>query len=215
MKLMARTLITPDGRMTRARLRRRYRRRLRRLGSETHRPSWAAGPSRSGQLRPVRSGQFHRVLWPAAYPIVVVPELSEQLSSVLEEFARTSGSTTQNPLKIVLRRGTMGLHRSGRAVDIYAVGGKGIGRWALEWSGAMQRAAAAKEPQERTRIVAEEKARNLGYKLYKTLQTRGSWAQPQGYPVQLFGPWTRSEGPHKSISERLLRMHGDHIHVAK
>jgi len=32
-------------------------------------------------------------------------------------------------------------------------------------------------------------------------------------PVQLFGPWTRSEDPHRTISDRLLRAHRDHIHV--
>jgi hypothetical protein len=46
-------------------------------------------------------------------------------------------------------------------------------------------------------LVEEEKQRNLGYKLYKALQVHGGWAQPQGYPVQLFGPWTRGEArPH-------------------
>src|SRR5262249_55606073 len=165
--------------------------------------------------RPIRSGRFYRVLWPSGFPIVVVPELAEQLAVVLEEFAQQSGSTTDSPVKIVLRPGTMGLHRSGRAVDVYEVGGKGIGQWAQEWNTAMRLASAAKDPQERARIIDEEKARNVGYKLYKALQARGGWAQPPGYPVQLFGPWTRTEGPHKAISDRLLSMHRDHIHVAK
>jgi hypothetical protein len=56
---------------------------------------------------------------------------------------------------------------------------------------------------------------NLGWRLYKALQLYGRWAQPYGYPIQLFGPWTRSEGPWKHISDRLLRAHLDHIHVAK
>jgi len=64
-------------------------------------------------------------------------------------------------------------------------------------------------------LVEEEKKRNLGYKLYKALQTQGGWAQPPGFPVQLFGPWTRGEGPHKQISDRLLHAHRDHIHIAK
>lgn len=165
--------------------------------------------------RPLRSGRFHRVLWPAGVHILVIPELADHLSLVLEEFAQAAGSTSEGPLRIVLRQGTMGLHRSGRAVDIYEVGGKGISQWAQEWNAAMQRAAAAKDPQERSRIIDEEKASNVGFKLYKALQNRGGWAQPQGYPVQLFGPWTRAEGPHKGISDRLLRMHRDHIHVAK
>jgi len=173
------------------------------------------GPHRHGRRRPIRSGRFHRVLFPAGFPVVVVPELADQLNLVLEEVAQATGATAEGPLKIVLRPGTMGLHRSGRAVDIYGAGGKGIGKWAQEWNAAMQRAAAAKDAQERTKIIDEEKARNMGYKLYKTLQARGGWAQPQGYPVQLFGPWTRGEGPHKGISDRLLRAHSDHIHVAK
>jgi hypothetical protein len=144
-----------------------------------------------------------------------VPELADHLSVVLDEFAQASGSAADAPLKIVVRPGTMGLHRTGRAVDIYEVGGKGIGKWAQEWNAAMQTATAAKDPQERTRIIEEEKGRNIGYKLYMVLQTRGGWAQPPGYPVQLFGPWTRSEGPHKQISDRMLRAHRDHIHVAK
>jgi hypothetical protein len=186
-----------------------------RFATPTQRQRWSAARAHRHRRRPIRSGRFHRVLWPSGFPIVVVPELADQLSVVLEEFAQASGSTTASPLKVVLRPGTMGLHRAGRAVDIYEVGGKGIGRWAQEWNAAMRRAAAAKEPQERGRIIEEEKARNLGYKLYKALQTRGGWAQPPGYPVQLFGPWTRGEGPHKAISDRLLRMHRDHIHVAK
>jgi len=163
----------------------------------------------------VRSGKFFRLLWPAGFPIFVVPELADQLALVLEEFAQTSGSTTEAPLRVVLRPGTMGLHRTGRAVDIYAIGGKGIGKWAQEWNAAMARVAATKDPQVQARIADEERRRNLGYKLYKALQAHGGWAQPQGYPIQLFGPWTRGEGPHKAISDRLLRMHRDHIHVAK
>jgi hypothetical protein len=79
----------------------------------------------------------------------------------------------------------------------------------------MRQAASPPNPQECARGVTAEKARNLGYKLYIALQMHGGWVQPQGYPVQLFGPWTRSEGPHKAISDRLLHAHRDHIHVAK
>jgi hypothetical protein len=173
-----------------------------------------AGAFRPGR-RPIRSGRFHRVLWPLGFPVVVLPELADQLSTVLDELAQANAATQQAPLRIVLRPGTLGLHRSGRAVDIYGVGGKSIGQWAQEWNAAMQKAAAAKDPQDRSRIIEEEKAKNLGHKLYKALQAREGWAQPQGYPVQLFGPWTRAEGPHKAISDRLLHLHRDHIHVAK
>src|SRR5262249_7435038 len=187
----------------------------RRLATPTERYRWPGARAHRHRGRPIRSGRFYRVFWPSDFPIIVVPELADQLAVVLEEFAQQSGSGTDSPLKIVVRPGTMGLHRSGRAVDIYEVGGKGIGQWAHEWNAAMRRAAATKDPQERTRIIGEEKARNLGYKLYKAFQARGGWAQPPGYPVQLFGPWTRAEGPHKGISNRLLRMHRDHIHVAR
>jgi hypothetical protein len=166
-------------------------------------------------LRPIPSGRFHRVLWPSAAPILVAPELAEQLTVVLDEFAQANASTTENPLKIVIRAGTLGLHQSGRAADIYDVGGKAIRRWAQEWNAAVRTAAAAGDSQERTRLIDQEKTRNVGYKLYKALQTRGGWAQPPGYPVQLFGPWTRVEGPHKEISDRMLRAHRDHIHVAR
>jgi hypothetical protein len=114
-----------------------------------------------------------------------------------------------------LGRGTLGLHRFGRAADIYAVGEKALSLWAHDWNSTMRQAATAPTPQERARLVAEEQARNLGYKLYKALQGHGGWAQPPGYPVQLFGPWTRGEGPHKAISEQLLQAHRDHIHIAK
>jgi hypothetical protein len=109
----------------------------------------------------------------------------------------------------------LGLHRFGRAADFYAIGDKSIGQWAQGWNAAMRQAGAAPNPQERARLLAEEQGRNLGYKLYKALQAHGGWAQPPKYPVQLFGPWTRGEGPHRTISDRLLRAHRDHIHVAK
>ena len=178
-------------------------------------PMSTVAPRPGSARRPIRSGRFHRMLWPVGFPIVVVDDLADQLNAVLEEFAQTTGATAEGPLQIVLRRGTLGLHRTGRAIDIYGVGGKGIGQWATEWNAAQRNAAAAKDPAEKARIIEEEKGRNLGYKLYKALQARGGWAQPKGYPVQLFGPWTRIEGPHKQISDRLLKLHLDHIHVAK
>ena len=53
------------------------------------------------------------------------------------------------------------------------------------------------------------------WRLYKALQLHGRWAQPYGHPIQLWGPWTRMEGPWRFISDFLLRAHRDHIHVAK
>jgi hypothetical protein len=178
------------------------------------RPSRVVARPRPSRRR-ISSGRFHRMLWPADHPIVVVDDLADHLNAVLEQFAQAAGSTTEGPLEIVLRPGTLGLHRTGRAVDIYGVGGKGIGQWAIEWNAAQRTAVATKDPAEKARIIKEEKKRNLGYRLYKALQARGGWAQPSRYPVQLFGPWTRGEGPHKGISDRLLRAHNDHIHVAK
>ena len=70
-------------------------------------------------------------------------------------------------------------------------------------------------PLERRLIAEKEEKENLGWRLYKALQRYGQWAQPYGYPVQLFGPWTRTEGPWKPISDFLLRAHRDHIHLAK
>src|SRR5262249_42707962 len=118
-------------------------------------------------------------------------------------------------LGVSFKRGALGLHRFGRAADIYAVGGKGVGQWAHEWNEAMRKANASTNSQERARLIEEERRRNLGYKLYKALQAHGGWAQPPGFPPQLFGPWTRGEGPHKAISDKLLHAHRDHIHIAK
>ena len=88
-----------------------------------------------------------------------------------------------------------------------------MAEWVKSWNTAIQKA--ARDAAEKARLVAEEKQSNLGYRLYRALQTYGRWAEPRGYPVQLFGPWTRAEGPHKAISDRMLHAHRDHIHVAK
>jgi hypothetical protein len=184
--------------------------------SKPHRDNRAtAGASiRRPKLQPIPSGHLFRVVSPSESALVT-PPLVRELSQVLEQFAQANGFNWEKPLTIRFGRGTMGLHRFGRAADIYAVGGKGIDQWTQEWNAAVRLAANTSEPQERAKMVAEQKAQNLGYNLYKALQMHGGWAQPQGYPVQLFSPWTRSEGPHKAISDRMLYMHRDHIHVAK
>jgi hypothetical protein len=164
--------------------------------------------------QPIPSGQAYRVTSPPEHSLVT-PPLASALHQVFEQFAQANGFNAEQPLRVSFGRGTLGLHRSGRAADIYAVSEKGLSQWAHEWNSAMRQAASAPTPQERTRLVAAEQARNLGYKLYKALQAHGGWAQPPGYPVQLFGPWTRGEGPHKAISDQLLSLHRDHIHVAK
>jgi hypothetical protein len=166
------------------------------------------------QLQPIPAGKFYRVASPVEESMVT-PPLANELGKALEQFSQSNGFGPERPLSVSFKRGTLGLHRFGRAADIYAVGGKGIGQWAREWNEAMRKANAATNPQERARLVEEEKRRNLGYKLYKALQSHGGWARPSGFPTQLFGPWTRGEGPHKAISDRLLRAHRDHIHVAR
>jgi hypothetical protein len=165
-------------------------------------------------LQPIPAGQFYRVTSPVEESLVT-PLLATELGKVLEQFAQSNGFSAEQPLNVTFKRGTLGLHRFGRAADIYAAGGKGIGQWAREWNEAMSKAAAATDLQERVRLVESEKQRNVGHKLYKALQAHGGWARPPKYPIQLFGPWTRGEGPHKAISDRLLRAHRDHIHIAR
>lgn len=160
------------------------------------------------------SGRFFRVVSPPENALVT-PPLSQSLNKVLELLAQANGFTPENPLAVFFGRGTLGLHRSYRALDIYGIGGKGLDQWKQEWNAAIRSARAAQNTEERQRIITAEKTRNLGYKLYKALQANAGWAQPPGYPVQLFGPWTRSEGPHRAISDYLLYLHRDHIHVAK
>jgi hypothetical protein len=159
------------------------------------------------------SGEFFRVTSSPAEAIVT-PPLARELSNILERFAREHGFIKDKPLEVAFGRGVLGLHRFSRAADIYGVGGKNMAEWVKSWNIAMQKAGADQAAAEKARIVAEEKQSNLGYRLYRALKTEGRWAQPKGYPVQLFGPWTRAEGPHKAISDRMLYAHRDHIHMA-
>jgi hypothetical protein len=91
--------------------------------------------------------------------------------------------------------GVVGHHKVGRAADIYQVQRIRLDEWKRRWDN-------------------DPRPDNLGWRLYKALQRYGRWVQPEGHPVQLFGPWTRSEGPWRPISDRLLHAHRDHIHVA-
>jgi hypothetical protein len=213
----SRMVRTPGGRTARLRPVRLFRLKHPRVQTQmtilqTPQPE-SAEPGQFG-LQPIQNGQFYRVVSPAEESLAT-PPLASELSKALEQFAQSNGFSAEQPLSVSFKRGTLGLHRFGRAADIYAAGGKGIGQWAREWNEAMRKANAAANPQERARLVEEEKQRNLGYKLYKALQDYGGWAQPKGYPVQLFGPWTRGEGPHKTISDKLLHAHRDHIHLAR
>jgi hypothetical protein len=145
----------------------------------------------------------------------ITPELAAELQRVLERFAEEAGATAAKPVVIGFGCGMFGHHQVGRAADIYAVNGLRLDGWKRRWNAAHCRAAATPGALERRLIVETEQKRNLGWRLYKALQFHGRWAQPYGYPIQLFGPWTRSEGPWRPISDFLLKAHRDHIHVAK
>ena len=153
-------------------------------------------------LVPVASGSAYRV---ASAPrcALVTPGLAAELGLVLERFAREAGFNAGRPVALHFKPGVVGHHKVGRAADLCAAGGVGLDTWKRRWDEALARG-----------VGAEERVRNLGWRLYKALQCYGRWAQPQGFPIQLFGPWTRSEGPWRRISYGLLRAHRDHIHVA-
>jgi len=162
----------------------------------------------------IQSGRAWRVDSPAANGMVV-PVLAHEVERVLERFATDAGATAERPIGVYFRPGIFGHHRVGRAADIYAVGGVGLDAWKARWNTAMAQARAAPDAVQCARILHAARRDNLGWRLYKALQCHGRWSQPYGYPIQLFGPWTRSEGPWKYISDFLLRAHRDHIHLAK
>jgi hypothetical protein len=162
----------------------------------------------------IRSGRSYRVTSPPE-SARVTRELASELEHVLEKFALEAGFDERDPVSVYFRPGIFGHHRVGRAADIYGVGGLGIGEWKARWDRACGRMRTTSNRRERAAIIAAERRRNLGWRLYKAQQIHGRWAQPYGYPIQLFGPWTRTEGPWRHISDRMLRAHGDHIHVAK
>jgi hypothetical protein len=143
---------------------------------------------------------------------MVTPVLATELHRVLERFAQDAGFSEQRPVGVFFKPGVVGHHQVGRAADIYGVGGAGLDVWKRRWDDAHSAAASLAQQDPR---AAEERKRNLGWRLYKAIQCYGRWSQPYGYPIQLFGPWTRTEGPWKFISNRLLYAHRDHIHVAK
>ena len=164
-------------------------------------------------MRPVRSGAAFRVNGPP-HNIPVRPELADELERIFERFAREAGFDPRRPVWIGLGRGIVGHHQCGRAVDIYEVGGVGLDGWFEDWQ-RVRRNAACAHPDLQRQLIGRESRRNLGWRLYTALQKYGAWSRPPGYPVQLFGPWTRLQGPWKRISERLLKAHFDHIHVAR
>ena len=163
---------------------------------------------------PVSSGRAFRIDSPPENGLVT-GKLARELQDVFERFAREAAFDEQNRVGIFLRPGIFGHHKVGRAADIYAVGGVGLDVWKRRWDEAHSRAGSVFDGETRHAILVAERKRNLGWRLYKALQLHGCWSQPYGYPVQLFGPWTRSEGPWKYISDFLLNAHRDHIHAAK
>jgi len=182
-------------------------------------------------FRPVVSGQSYRITSPPVRGLVRI-ELAEALESVFERFARQQGFSGKEPLEISLSRGYKANshgHREGRAADIDAVGGKNLLQWKEEWERAV------KHQDRPAETIAARPGRNLGYMLYKALQSDGGWrVNPGGWRVyqnvmQLFGPWTATEGPWKAMQiekpnpeerQRLadqrwvFQAHQDHIHVA-
>jgi hypothetical protein len=168
----------------------------------------------AARLVPVPDGRGYRIDSPPAESMVT-PDLAAELRRVLELFASRAGFGEDRPVGVLFKHGIFGHHRVGRAADIYGVGGIGLGRWKAQWNQALVRAAGALDGAEGERIVNAERTSNLGFQLHRTMAAEGRWSQPYGYPVQLFGPWSRNVGPWKYISDRLLHAHRDHIHVAK
>lgn len=158
-------------------------------------------------LVPVCSGKSFQITSPPESALVT-RELAEELARVLERFGEIAKRSGSSGVSLFFKPGIFGHHRVGRAVDIYAVNGVGLDLWKQRWDAARRRAQCPG-------LLKSESRRNLGWQLYKSLQAFGRWSQPCGYPIQLFGPWTRTEGPWKYISDFLLHAHRDHIHVAK
>jgi hypothetical protein len=171
-------------------------------------------PRQQQAYLPVPSGRAYRIDSPPA-DALVRPELAKELCRTLERFAVEAGFSAERPVGLVFKPGVVGHHQVGRAADIYEVGGCGLDQWKRRWDSVRPLAARVSDLVQRRGMLNRECRTNLGWRLYKALQNYGRWAQPYGYPIQLFGPWTRTEGPWKYISDRLLQAHRDHIHVAK
>lgn len=163
---------------------------------------------------PVPSGIAYRVSSPPHHAIVT-RKLARELRRVLERFALEAGFDKSCPVAITFQPGVVGHHRVDRAADIYAVEGLRLDKWKKRWDDAQRRAQSQSHAEDRQKILHDERRRNLGWRLYRALQCYGRWSQPYGFPIQLFGPWTRSHGPWRFISDRLLHAHRDHIHIAK
>lgn len=165
------------------------------------------------RLVPVPSGVAYRIDSLSTNGLVT-EQLAEELRRVLDRFAREAGFADERPVGVFFKPGIFGHHKVGRAADIYAVGGIGLDQWKARWNRAVEAGTPRGDGREDAELQ-KERQQNLGWRLYRAIQHYGRWSQPYGYPIQLFGPWTRSEGPWKFISDRLLHAHRDHIHVAK
>jgi hypothetical protein len=163
---------------------------------------------------------------------LVTPSLAHALEETLEHFAQHNGFSRDCRLDIEFARGLHAAapgHAEGRAADISAVGGKGLREWKAQWDAALRASEAIPNEQEREAAWASEQKCNLGYGLYQALRNRGGWRVAGGV-VQLFGPWTPTDGPWKEIcperadeqqlrrkaeQQKIFQVHEDHIHVAK
>jgi hypothetical protein len=163
---------------------------------------------------PLPDGERYRLTSPP-WAQIVTPPLASELQRALDRCAEEAGFTSSRPMHIECRPGIFGHHQVDRAADIYAVEGVGLDWWKWRWDLAMARARTTPSRLAARLIREREEKRNLGWRLYQALQRHGRWSQPYGYPVQLFGPWTRAEGPWRGISDFLLHAHRDHVHVAK
>jgi hypothetical protein len=198
----------------------------------------ALPPSAAARLQPVPSGRSYRITSPPKRGLAM-PELSSALETVFELFAARSGFSPERPLDIALSRGFWAQspgHREGRAADIASVGGKSLLEWKQEWDRVTAPAAGLPNPGRQAKAAAEARKANLGYGLYKALQEHGGWRmdgqtwRPYRGVIQLFGPWTATEGPWKAMRIRhptpyqrqrladqawVFRAHRDHIHVGR
>ncbi len=189
-------------------------------------------------LRPVRGGRAVRVVTPPGRSIVT-PELADAVETVLDRLAHAAGFGPERPLRVAFSRGYQAHspgHREGRALDIAAVGGRSLREWERCWTSVLRAARRLPTAQERAAVVGAERRRNLGYRLYKALQDHGGWRvdrhgwRPYRGVVQLFGPWTPTEGPWTALhitapdpTQRcrladqawVFHAHRDHIHVAR
>ena len=189
-------------------------------------------------LRTVRSGRCYHI---SSRPDrgLVIPELARALETLFDEFAHRRGFTPERSLEIRLSRGFKARspgHRSGRAADIASVAGKSLLEWKRTWDDAMAAADTLVDPAQRADAISAEQTRNIGYGLYKALQEHGGWLvdpaswRPYRGVMQLFGPWTATEGPwttmritHPTPYQRqrladqqwVFQAHHDHIHVAR